>query len=114
MEYVRRKVFGFKDSFKSLAEAQAYLLSRLSELNERPGTVQRDSAGVKLELERKGLYAHPGRMECFAGENLKVDKYSTICFGTNRYSVPDHLIGKMVFAKIYSQQIKIYDADHVV
>ncbi|HZK62589.1 MAG TPA: IS21 family transposase, partial [Puia sp.] len=114
VEYIRRKVFGFKDSFKTFAEAQSYLLCRLSELNARPGTDQRDSPAVKLEQERKGLCAHPGRMECFAGENHKVDKYSTICFGTNRYSVPDHLIGKMVFAKIYSQWIKIYDADSVL
>lgn len=111
VEYVRRKVFGFKDSFKSLAEAQAYLSDRVSELNARTGTDLRDSPALKLELERKGLCAHPGRMECFAGENHKVDKYATICYGTNRYSVPDHLIGKMVFAKIYSQSIKIYDAN---
>lgn len=114
VEYVRRKVFGFKDSFKTLAEAQDYLLCRLSELNERPGTDQHDSPAVKLELERTGLYAHPGRMECFAGENCKVDKYSTISYGTNRYSVPDHMIGKMVFAKIYSQQIKVYDTNNVL
>lgn len=114
VEYVRRKVFGFKDSFKTLAEAQDYLLCRVSELNERPGTDQRDSSAAKLELERTGLYAHPGRMECFAGENYKVDKYSTISIGTNRYSVPDHMIGKMVFAKIYSQQIKIYDTENVL
>ena len=114
VEYVRRKVFGFKDSFKTLQEAQDYLLCRVSELNERPGTDQRESAATKLELERAALYAYPGRMECFAGENCKVDKYSTISFGTNRYSVPDHMIGKMVFAKIYSQQIKIYDTDNVL
>ena len=114
VEYVRRKVFGFKDSFKTIQEAQSYLLCRVSELNERPGTEQRDSAAVKLELERKGLSVHPGRMECYAGENHKVDKYSTICFGTNRYSVPDHMIGKMVFAKIYSQWIKIYHSNSVL
>lgn len=109
VEYVRRKVFGFKDSFKTIEEAGSYLLDRVSALNEKPGTDKSETAAAKLELERKGLYVHPGRMECFAGENLKVDKYSTISFGTNRYSVPDHLIGKMVFAKIYSQRIKIYD-----
>lgn len=53
-------------------------------------------------------------MECFSGENLKVDKYATVCFATNRYSVPDHLIGRMLFAKIYSNQIKIYDTRQVV
>ena len=114
VEYIRRKVFGFKDCFKTIQEAQDHLLSRVSQLNQRPGTDQRNSAAAKLELERKGLCAHPGRMECFAGENLKVDNYSTVSFGTNRYSVPDHMTGKMVFAKIYSQWIKIYDANNVL
>ena len=67
-----------------------------------------------MQNERKGLYSYPGSMECFAGENCKVDKYSTICFGTNRYSVPDHLIGKMVFVKIYSQHLKIYFDNNVL
>ena len=114
VEYIRRKTFAFKDSFKSFQEAQDYLFSRVLELNERPGTDMQTSAAAKFELERKNLHVHPGRMECFAGENHKVDKYSTICFGTNRYSVPDHMIGKMVFAKIYSQSIKIYDDKNVL
>ena len=114
VEYVRRKVFGFNDSFETIQEAQDHLLRRVLELNERPGKDLRDSAKVKLELERKGLHVHPGRMECFAGENLKVDNYLTVCFGTNRYSVPDHMTGKMVFAKVYSQWIKIYDANNVL
>lgn len=114
VEYVRRRVFGVKDTFKSLREAQDYLLSGVAALNERLGKDKSASPTAKLELERKGLYAHPGRMECFAGENLKVDKYSTVSFGTNRYSVPDHLIGKMVFAKIFSQKIKIYDDNNVL
>ena len=114
VEYIRRKVFGFKDSFTTFAEAQAYLLSRVAELNERAATSQQNSPAAKLELERKGLYVHPGRMECFAGDHYKVDKYATISFGTNRYSVPDHMIGKMVFAKIYSHSIKIYDSKNVL
>jgi len=114
VEYIRRKVFGIKDTFTTFEEAQVYLLARVSELNKKSGTDKSESPAVKLELERKGLSVHPGRMECFAGENCKVDKYSTICVGTNRYSVPDHLIGKMVFAKIYSQKIKIYDDNAVL
>jgi transposase-like protein len=114
VEYVRRKTFGFKDDFKTFQEAQLYLLARVCELNGRSGSGHTESCAVKLEIERKGLCVHPGRMECFAGENHKVDKYSTICLGTNRYSVPDHLIGKMVFAKIYSHWIKIYDVDSVL
>jgi hypothetical protein len=68
----------------------------------------------KLQDERKGLFNYPGRMECFTAENYKVDKYATICVGTNRYSVPDKLVGRMVFVKSYSSYIRIsYDNKEV-
>ena len=114
VEYVRRKVFAFKDTFKSFEETQQYLLARLSELNARASLTTKISPLNLLENERKGLYGYPGPMECFAAENFKVDKYSTISFGTNRYSVPDHTIGKMVFVKIYSQRLKIYFGNNVL
>jgi hypothetical protein len=53
-------------------------------------------------------------MECFSGENLRVDKYATICYGTNRYSVPDHLSGRMVFVKVHADLLRIYDINTVV
>ena len=65
-------------------------------------------------MERKGLYSHPGRMECFSAENLRVDKYATITFGTNKYSVPDRLVGTMVFVKVYSEWLRVYDTTGVV
>lgn len=109
VEYVRRKVFGFKEHFDSLREAQDYLLQRVEELNKRAATAGQESPAAMLEAERNALYTHPGRMECFAAENHRVDKYSTITFGTNRYSVPDHLVGTMVLVKIYSEGLRIYD-----
>jgi transposase len=114
VEYVRRKVFGFKEHFDSLREAQDYLLQRVEELNKRVATSGQESPSALLEAERKGLYAYPGRMECFAAENHRVDKYSTITFGTNRYSVPDHLVGTMVLVKIYSERLRIYDTKSLV
>jgi len=114
VEYVRRKVFGFKEHFDSFGQAQDYLLQRVEELNGRTATAGQESPTVKLEAERKGLYAYPGRMECFAAENHRVDKYSTVTFGTNRYSVPDHLVGTMVLVKIYSEWLCIYDTRGIV
>ena len=109
VEYVRRKVFGFKEHFDSFQQAQDYLLSRVEELNKRATTAGQESSAVRLETERNALYAYPGRMECFAAENHRVDKYSTITFGTNRYSVPDQLVGTMILVKIYSEWLRIYD-----
>lgn len=114
VEYIRRKVFGFKEQFENFAEAHEYLQQRVTELNGRPSSAGQDSPASRLEMERKGLYAYPGRMECFTAENLRVDKYATVTFGTNRYSVPDHLVGTMVFVKIYSEWLKIYDTKGVV
>jgi hypothetical protein len=53
-------------------------------------------------------------MECFSGEYYRVDKYATVCFGTNRYSVPDNLCGRMVFIKAYANQLSVYDNNKVV
>jgi len=114
VEYIRRKTFAFKDDFKTFAEAQQYLLHRVCELNKRAAHASTASPFDKLQEEINGLYTHPGRMECFNGEYHKVDKYATICLGTNRYSVPDHLTGSMVFVKVYSACIKVYEASQVV
>lgn len=113
VEYVRRKVFAFRDAFDSLQEAREYLNARLSELNERTAYSGRESPASLLKLERPYLYTHPGDMECFSGEHLRVDKYSTICLFTNRYSVPDYLCGRMIFVKVYASHLRIYD-DHQV
>jgi transposase len=114
VEYIRRKVFAFKDEFASLEEAGEHLRARVNELNERSAVTGRQSPATLLELERAHLYANPGNMECFSGDHLRVDKYSTVCMGTNRYSVPDHLCGRMVFVKVYASHLYIYDDTQVV
>ena len=114
VEYIRRKVFGFKDAFNNFQEASDYLQQRTTELNGRCASEGAQSPAVNFETERQGLYAYPGRLECFTAENLRVDKYATITFGTNRYSVPDRLVGTIVFVKVYSEWLKIYDDKAVV
>jgi len=68
-------------------------------LNKRVGTGLQDSPAGKPTQEHNGMYKHPGRMDCFTCKNHKEGKYNTICYSTNRYSVPDHLIGKMVLLR---------------
>jgi len=114
VEYIRRKVFAFRDEFDSLQEAREYLAARVGELNGRSAVAGLQSPAALLEQERPHLYAHPGDMECFGGEHLRVDKYSTVCFGTNRYSVPDRLCGRMVFIKVYASELRVYDGNRVV
>lgn len=114
VEVIRRKSFAFKDEFQTFGEAQQYLCARVEKLNKTIPYGAEMSPYDRLQQERKGLYAHPGKMECFFGENLKVDNYATVCVGTNRYSVPDRLSGRMVFVKSYSSHIQVYDANEVI
>jgi hypothetical protein len=114
IEYIRRKTFAFKDHFDSFQEAQQYLKDRVSELNKRVSHGEQKSPYDKLQEEKGYLLPHAGKMECFDGDHSKVDKYSTISLGTNRYSVPDRLTGKMVFVKTYSSHLEIRDEKGVV
>lgn len=114
VEYIRRKTFAFKDSFETFEEAQQYLVSRVSELNKRKAKGAEMSAYDKLQEERAHLLTHPGQMECFDGDQSKVDKFATICIGTNRYSVPDRLVGRTVFVKTYSSRLEISDERGIV
>jgi len=114
VEIVRRKAFSQHEAFDTIFEATACLQETCKKLNEQPSTAGVPSAAEKLSEERQGLFAHPGQIECFVSEDLKVDKYATVSFGTNRYSVPDHLVGKRISAKIYSEQLRIYYGDRAV
>jgi len=108
VEYIRRKAFSNKDHFDTLEQAQDHLLSICQKLNSHVGSHGQKSPITSLEEERVHLWPYPGAMSCFITHTLKVDKYATISFGTNRYSVPDHLCIRMVEVKIYSNKLKMY------
>lgn len=107
VEFVRRKAFCHTDSFDTMEAAQAHLSSTCIHLNELPGSTGKVPL-EGLQQERTSLWNYPGAMECFLTHELKVDKYATICFGTNRYSVPDDISGRMVEVKVYSNELKVY------
>ncbi len=107
VEYIRRKAFSHHDSFDTLEQAQAHLQGtndRLNGLCNSTGKIARE----ELQKEQPSLGKYPGAMECFLTHALKVDKYATVCFGTNRYSVGDHLVGRMVEVKVYANELKFY------
>ncbi len=113
VEFVRRKAFCHIDSFDTLDAAQGHLLSTCNHLNELPASTGKvPIQGV--QQERSSLWKYPGPMECFITHELKVDKYATICFGTNHYSVPDELCGRMVEGKAYSNELKVYYAHGLI
>lgn len=108
VEFIRRKAFSGKDEFASLAQAQDHLMEVVERINRTTNSQSDRSASQLLDEERTLLWKYPGPMECYQTTSLKVDKYSTFSYGTNRYSVPDHLVGKIVDVKLYSNRLKVY------
>jgi transposase len=113
VEYVRRRAFAFKDDFDTLENAQVHLRDVCININALAGSNGK-VPGEGLEQERLNLWKYPGTMECYIAQELKVDKYATVCFGTNRYSVPDYLCGRMAEVKAYANQLKMYYANGLV
>jgi transposase len=109
VEFVRRKAFNKKDRFPSLEDSNVWLLGTCNRLNTR---YNRNNQGKRpidlLEVEKKQLSPAPPSFDCGQMEQCKVDKYSVITYATNRYSVPDHLVGKMVDVKIYPEKLFCY------
>ena len=109
VEFIRRKAFSRRYDFDSLADANKHLLGTCNRLNNTVlSTIDKKPSELFAD-EKKVLWQPEGRMACFTIEFLKVDKYSTICFENNHYSVPDHLVGKGVDVKMFSSRLECYD-----
>lgn len=45
---------------------------------------------------------------------LRVNKYAVVSIDENKYSVPDDLVGRFVFAKVYPEKILLYHQEKLV
>lgn len=114
VEYIRRKTFGIQSHFNTIEDAQIWLNTTINKLNT---TKQKHSGKTANDLfsdEKKAMFASPAKLACAEQEQLRADKYATISYKTNRYSVPDYLVGQFVNVKIESQQIHIYSENLLV
>jgi transposase len=109
VEYVRRKAFGMKDQFADIREAEAWLTRELVKMNGLKQTGKDKTALELFEEEKQILGVLPGsRAICCEQVQLRVDKYATISYRTNRYSVPDHLTGEFVDVSIHSKELHVF------
>ena len=113
VEYIRRKAFGFKDEFSSIDQAREHLCSVFEKLNKAPRQNIGKTSFELFNQEKEFLWEAPGPFSCYSTEQFRADKYATISFNGNRYSVPDHLVGEFVDVKIYSDQLKMYYQDQL-
>jgi transposase len=112
VEYIRRKAFGFRDGFSSLDQAQEYLSKVVEKLNRTPRQQSGKTSQDLFNQEQQALWDVPMPFSCYSTEQLRVDKYATVSYCYNRYSVPDNLVGEFVDVKIFSDQLKLYYQDH--
>lgn len=109
VEYVRRKAFSSQDKFEGIGAANVHLQAVLNGLNAVEQKTAGASALALLQTERPYLGACPAvAMECASWASCRIDKYSTFCVGTNRYSAPEELTGKMVDVKVFSDRVDLY------
>ncbi len=108
VEYVRRKSFAPKHSFLTLDQAQEHLYQTVDRLNQTKQQLTGLTANELFKQEQAHLYKIGSALAFSESIPCKVDKYATICFGTNHYSVPDHLVESVVDVKVYSKKLEIF------
>jgi len=111
VEYIRRKAFGFRDEFSSMDQAEEYLYGVVDQLNSTPRQQTSKTSSELFDHEKKELWDVTSPFSCYSTEQLRADKYATVSYCCNRYSVPDHLVGEFVEVKIFSDKLKIYHKD---
>lgn len=113
VEYLRRKIFSKRDEFSSVEEARQYFKRELKRLNAKPRKDTKSACEI-LQEEKGYLLPLPPRYDTARITEARVDSYSCIMVDGNHYSVPDDLVGKFVFIKIYPDRIICYHASQKI
>lgn len=108
VEYIRRKSFGHKHRFESIEAASEYLAKTIERINNTTQKLTGKTACELFEEEKSLLHGSFAPMECSEMEALRVDSYGTVSYKTNRYSVPERLVGQFVEIKASSDKITAY------
>ena len=67
-----------------------------------------------FNLEKEHLLPELPLFESCLSLEVRVDKYATITYSQNHYSVSDDLVGKLLTVKAYTDRIKIYQEQRLV
>ena len=106
VEYVRRKAFGFQDTFESLEAANVYLQEVCDRLNARAQKSCDNRSALEMFAEEKdNLFPHRESFICCDEHSLKVTPWSTVRFGSNHYSIPEMFVGKIVDIRVSPEHI---------
>jgi hypothetical protein len=98
VDILRSEIFATNWRFLNLDDAREYAISRLLTLNE----------SCKIEEEKPCLLEAMPPLELATLCQCKVDKSCLISVDCVKYSVPEHLVGKLVVVKKYHEKICVY------
>ncbi|WP_437435946.1 IS21 family transposase [Pseudobacillus badius] len=113
VEYIRRKAFAHQDSFSDLQAARSYLAAIVHKLNTHQH-YKKNIAHHELMLEERADRAAGAEVVPFDASELlesRVDKYSTVTYRQNHYSVPEGHVGKWVKLKASAETIRVFSED---
>lgn len=100
---------------QDIAELNTYLRECCEQDLQRVATGQSETIGVRFEQERATAISLPDRrFDPCISEPRKVDKYQTVAFDNNRYSVPRAFAFQAATVKAYVNRIEVVVADQTV
>ena len=115
VEVIRRRAFAHNDKFETIKDANVYLLENIKYLNNQKKKNKNNLSALDLfKDEKKFLNNKKPFFETSFEVEAVVDKYSTISFNTNKYSVPEDYVGKILDLRIYSNEIICYYKNKIV
>lgn len=112
VDYIRGRAFTTRVDFESIEAAQLWLKRICRNINNESGSIATGNKQEALRRDIECLLYFPGDFGCFDLLQCCVDKQSTISVKNCHYSVPDYLVGQNVMVQLYSEKIRIYDAEH--
>ena len=93
----------------SLIELNETLLERCQKYEAHRIQGRPDTVGAMYRLEKESLHPLPRyTFETAKCTSVRVNAFSTVCFRTNRYSVPVEYVGWIVGIKAYPETIEVY------
>jgi transposase len=114
VEFIRRKAFSISDSFDTQDQADAHLQEVLIRINNIKQTQTNKTATELFKEEKEKLWNFSNDFSFYNIDRFKVDKYATFAYGTNKYSVPDHLVGNYIDVKITSKALEVYSNNNPI
>ena len=107
--WARRNILVPVPRVDSLIELNETLLERCQKYEAHRIQGRPDTVGAMYRLEKESLHPLPQyTFETAKCTSVRVNAFSTVCFRTNRYSVPVEYVGRIVGIKAYPETIEVY------